>query len=113
MAMRIGFVGLGNMGRPMAANLAAAGHEMIVGDLNRAAVDDFVATHGARPANGLASLARNAEIVITCVPNGKVVSAIALGAEGSEGMVDVMAEGRLFIDKIGRASCRERVCQYV
>src|SRR3546814_12315434 len=82
MAMRIGFVGLGNMGRPMAANLAAAGHEMIVGDLNRAAVDDFVATHGARPANGLASLAPTAEILITCLPNGKVVPAIAHRAPG-------------------------------
>src|SRR3546814_15922878 len=97
MAMRIGFVGLGNMGRPMAANLAAAGHEMIVGDLNRAAVDDFVATPGARPANGLASLPRNAEIVINSVPNGQVVSATPLGTGGSGGLVDVRAGGQPFI----------------
>src|SRR3546814_12699231 len=98
MAMRIGFVGLGNMGRPMSANLAAAGHEMIVSDLNRAAVDDFVATHGARPANGMESLARNAAIVIPCVQNDQVVSAIALGPVGSEGLGTSLAEGSFFID---------------
>ncbi|MDH3704066.1 MAG: NAD(P)-binding domain-containing protein, partial [Alphaproteobacteria bacterium] len=44
--MRVGFIGLGNMGLPMAANLAKAGQDIIVYDLNRGVVDDFVKEHG-------------------------------------------------------------------
>ena len=53
MKMRVGYVGIGNMGGPMAANLARAGNELIIGDLNQAAVDAFTGEHEtARPANG-------------------------------------------------------------
>ena len=55
--MRVGYVGIGNMGGPMAANLARAGNEVIIGDLNQAAVDAFTGEHEtARPANGLAAV---------------------------------------------------------
>ena len=93
--MRIGFIGLGNMGLPMAANLAKAGQELIVFDLNREVVDAFVEEHGARPANGLASVAENADIVITIVPTGKDVERIALGEDG---LIHGMAEGKLLLD---------------
>ena len=43
--MRVGYVGIGNMGGPMAANLARAGNEVIIGDLNQAAVDAFTGEH--------------------------------------------------------------------
>lgn len=96
--MRVGFIGLGNMGLPMAANLARAGQDLIVYDLNRKVVDDFVAEFGASPANGLESVAQNADIVITIVPTGKDVRRIVMGQDGESGLADHMEKGKLFID---------------
>lgn len=96
--MRVGFVGLGNMGLPMAANLARAGQELIVYDLNRKVVDDFVAEFDARPANGLESVARNADIVITIVPTGRDVRRIVMGQDGEAGLADFMEKGQLLVD---------------
>ena len=94
--MRVGYVGIGNMGGPMAANLARAGNEVIIGDLNQAAVDAFTGEHEtARPANGLAAVGQDAEAVFTCLPNGKIVAEAVLGEGGiSEGM----AEGSVLVD---------------
>lgn len=96
--MRVGFIGLGNMGRPMAANLAKAGTDLIVYDIDRAAVDSFVEEHGARPANGLAAVAEQADIVITIVPTGKDVERIVIGEGADDGLLANMAKGKLLID---------------
>lgn len=97
--MKIGYIGLGNMGRPIAANLARAGHEMIVYDLNRDAVDGFVEEFGARPANGLESLAQNSDVVITIVPTGRDVRQIMLGAkDGDDCLINGLDDSKLFID---------------
>ena len=96
--MRIGFIGLGNMGRPMAANLARAGQDLIVYDIERSVVDGFVEEFDARPANGLASLAQNADIIITIVPTGRDVRRIALGEEGSGGLVEGLGNGKVLLD---------------
>ena len=94
--MRVGYVGIGNMGGPMAANLARAGNEVIIGDLNQAAVDAFTGEHEtARPANGLAAVGQDAEAVFTCLPNGKIVAEAVLG-EG--GIAEGMAEGSVLVD---------------
>ncbi|MED6309174.1 MAG: NAD(P)-binding domain-containing protein, partial [Pseudomonadota bacterium] len=96
MSMRVGYVGIGNMGGPMAANLARAGNEVIIGDLNKAAVDAFTGEHEtARPANGLAAVGQDAEAVFTCLPNGKIVAEAVLG-EG--GIAEGMAEGSVLVD---------------
>ncbi len=96
--MRVGFIGLGNMGLPMAANLARAGQELIVYDLNRKVVDDFVAEFDARPANGLESVAQNADIVITIVPTGRDVRRVVMGQDGDAGLADFMEKGKLLLD---------------
>jgi 3-hydroxyisobutyrate dehydrogenase len=97
--MKIGYIGLGNMGRPIAANLARAGHEMIVYDLNREAVDGFVEEFGARPANGLESLAQSADVIITIVPTGRDVRRIALGEHDGDDCLKAGLDGsKLFID---------------
>ena len=96
--MRIGFIGLGNMGRPMAANLARAGQDLIVYDIERSVVDGFVEEFDARPANGLASLAQNADIIITIVPTGRDVRRIALGEDGSDGLVAGLSDGKILLD---------------
>ena len=94
--MRVGYVGIGNMGGPMAANLARAGNEVIIGDLNQAAVDAFTGEHEtARPATGLAAVGQDAVAVFTCLPNGKIVAEAVLG-EG--GIAEGMAEGSVLVD---------------
>ena len=94
--MRVGYVGIGNMGGPMAANLARAGNEVVIGDLNQSAVDAFTTEHEtARPANGLAAVGQEAEAVFTCLPNGKIVAEAVLG-EG--GIAEGMAEGSVLVD---------------
>ena len=94
--MRVGYVGIGNMGGPMAANLARAGNELIIGDLNQAAVDAFTGEHEtARPANGLAAGGQDAEAVFTCLPNGKIVAEAVLGQGG---IAEGMAGGSVLVD---------------
>lgn len=78
---RIGFVGLGNMGGPMARNLAKAGHQVAVFDIVPALVAGCVAA-GATAAASAAEAARGAEIVITMLPAGQHVRDAWLGAGG-------------------------------
>jgi 3-hydroxyisobutyrate dehydrogenase len=78
---RIGFVGLGNMGGPMARNLLKAGHELAVFDIVPAALDRAVEA-GARRAGSAAEAARGAEFVITMLPAGRHVREAWLGEGG-------------------------------
>ncbi len=73
----IGFVGLGNMGAPMAANLVKAGHRVTGYDLNHAAVKALV-TVGGHAAGSPAEAARDAQVVITMLPAGEHVRTVWL-----------------------------------
>jgi 2-hydroxy-3-oxopropionate reductase len=73
----IAFIGLGIMGGPMAAHLVAAGHDVVGHNLSRPAVDRLVAT-GGRAADSTADAVREAEVVITMVPDSPDVEALAL-----------------------------------
>lgn len=94
---RIGFVGLGNMGLPMARNLLRAGHEVRVFDLNpdqvRAALADGAAAAAA--ADGAGDAARAAEVVVTMLPEGRHVRAVY---EGEGGILAAADGGALLID---------------
>jgi 3-hydroxyisobutyrate dehydrogenase len=69
--MKIGFIGLGNMGGPMAANLAKAGHEVTGFDMADVAIDGVtMAASGVEAAKG-------ADVVITMLPNGQILRAVA------------------------------------
>ena len=81
MTKRVGFVGLGVMGRPMAQQLVRAGHLLTVFDLDRAAVDALVAA-GARAAATAREAAHGQEVVITMLPASRHVEAAYLGADG-------------------------------
>jgi 3-hydroxyisobutyrate dehydrogenase len=89
---RIAFLGLGNMGGPMAANLVTAGHEVAGFDPVPAALDRARDT-GVRVAADAHSAVRNAEIVITMFPGGKQVIDAYSG-----GLLAAAAPGTLFID---------------
>src|SRR6476619_5541939 len=78
--MRIGFIGLGNMGSAMAVNLVKAGHEVTVYNRSRAKVD-ALAAEGARPANSIAE-ACGGEVVITMLANDDAVAAATLDEGG-------------------------------
>jgi 2-hydroxy-3-oxopropionate reductase len=91
---RIGFIGLGIMGKPMAANLVAAGYEVTVHNRSRGAVDELVEA-GAKAADGSAAAAAEADVVITMLPDSPDVEAVVLG-EG--GVAEGIRSGALFVD---------------
>ena len=78
---RIGFIGLGNMGLPMAQNLIKAGHQVEGFDVFGAAIDKLKAA-GGRGAGSAAAAAAGAEVVVTMLPSGKEVRDIYLGPFG-------------------------------
>ncbi|MFE1571151.1 NAD(P)-dependent oxidoreductase [Comamonas odontotermitis] len=80
MADRIGFIGLGRMGKSMAANLVKKGFALKVHDLNQTAVNDLTAM-GAEAAS-VADIARDCAIVITMLPSSVEVELLALAADG-------------------------------
>ncbi len=99
--MKIGFIGLGNMGAPMAANLVAAGHQVTGFDLSAPAPD------GVSMAASAAEAATGAEVVITMLPNGAILKAVA----GE--ILPEMAPGAVLLDcsTVDVASAREVASQ--
>jgi 3-hydroxyisobutyrate dehydrogenase len=89
---RIGFIGVGNMGGPMAANLVKAQHQVAAFDLSAAAVDAAV-TAGARKAAGIAEAVGDAEVVVSMLPAGKHVREVYEGT-----VLGAAARGALLID---------------
>ena len=79
--MRVGFIGLGIMGKPMAKNLLKAGYDLVVADLNQEAVAELAAAGAQTAANG-AGVAEACQVVITMVPNSPHVRAAVLGENG-------------------------------
>ena len=90
----IGFIGLGNMGLPMAHNLIKAGHAVSGLDVNRAPVEKLAAAGGAEAANITAAVS-GAEIIITMLPAGAQVREVYLGADG---VLAAAAPNTLLID---------------
>ena len=86
MSMKIGFIGLGNMGAPMATNLAKAGHEVTGFDVAG------TTTEGVRVADSLEAAVAGMDAVITMLPNGSILRQVAAQA------IPHMAQGTLFID---------------
>ena len=78
---KIGFIGLGIMGKPMAKNLLKAGYELVVFDINQDAVKEVVAA-GAKSAPTSKDVASQSEVVITMLPNSPHVKAAVLGENG-------------------------------
>ena len=94
MSERIGFIGLGVMGKPMARNLLARGFDLVVHSRSRGPVNEIVGA-GARAAESPADVARQTAIVITMVPDSPDVEAVL---EGQDGVFSTLARGSLVID---------------
>jgi 2-hydroxy-3-oxopropionate reductase len=94
MGERIGFIGLGVMGKPMAKHLLANGHSLVVHNRSRAAVDELIAA-GAAAAGAPADVARQSDIVITMLPDTPDVEGVITG---SAGVASGLQRGALVID---------------
>ena len=92
--MKVGFIGLGIMGKPMAKNLLAAGYELVVLDTNAAAVAELTAL-GATEAPSPKEVAEQVELVLTMLPNSPHVKTVALGADG---ILEGAHDGLAYID---------------
>jgi len=79
---RIGFVGLGNMGAPMARHLASAGYQLVAADANPAALERFGSTVRCERARSLTELGLRCRLVITMLPDGAAVRQVLLGTDG-------------------------------
>ena len=95
---QIGFIGLGNMGFPMASRLAEAGHTLTVYDIRRDIRTAFLKGRHAREAGSAVEAASQNPFLITMLPDGKAVSTVVLGGEGSGGIIDVLAPGSILVD---------------
>lgn len=77
----IGFIGVGNMGWPMASCLVQAGYEVLVNDSRREVANNFVQQVGGRASDTLRALAESADVVITMLPTSAVVSRVLSGGD--------------------------------
>jgi 3-hydroxyisobutyrate dehydrogenase len=91
---KIGFIGVGNMGGPMARNLMKKGHQVKAFDLSAEALDR-IAKDGAQRAQSVADAARGVDVVVTMVPTGAETRAVYLGEHGIIAAAD---KGTLLID---------------
>ena len=94
MSERIGFIGLGVMGKPMARNLLARGFPLLVHSRSRGPVDELAAA-GADTASSPADVARQAKVILTMVPDSPDVVAVL---EGRDGVFTALQPGTLLID---------------
>ena len=92
---RIGFIGLGNMGAPMARRLVDAGYELVVTDAVPEAVERFAAGSKCERAASPQSIGERCRVVITMLPNGQIVREVLLGANG---LAPRLAPGSVAID---------------
>ena len=90
----IAFIGLGNMGGPMAKNLLAAGHTLQIFDLSPDALND-VAAAGATVAGSAVEACKAADVVVTMLPAGKHVRQVYIG---DDGLLDHLSPGTLCLD---------------
>ncbi len=92
---RIGFIGVGAMGRPMAAKLAGAGYGLVLLDADRARAEAVASELGATAAASGAELAREADVVLTMLPTSAVVAAVL---DGEGGVLSALRPGTLVLE---------------
>lgn len=80
--MKIGFVGLGIMGKPMAKNLLKAGYDVTVTTHKQAVIDEMVAAGAKAAKNAKDEIEQGCDVIITMLPNSPQVKEVALGKDG-------------------------------
>ena len=94
MTMKVGFIGLGIMGKPMSKNLLKAGYSLVVADRNPEAIADVIAA-GAETASTAKAIAEQCDVIITMLPNSPHVKEVALGENG---IIEGAKPGTVLID---------------
>ena len=94
MRMKIGYIGLGIMGKPMARNIMKAGFDVVVHNRSRQSVNELVSI-GAIEANSPADVARQVDVVFTNLPDSPDVELVALGAKG---IIEGVHQGLIYVD---------------
>ncbi|SDJ44287.1 NAD(P)-dependent oxidoreductase [Aliiruegeria lutimaris] len=92
--MKIGFIGLGNVGGKLAGSLLRNGHELVVRDLDATAMAPFVA-RGAAAGDSPAQMARDCELLITCLPSPSACAAVM---EGPDGLLKGLGAGKIWAE---------------
>ena len=92
--MKIGFIGLGIMGKPMSRNLLKAGFELIVYDIDETAVK-IIEKAGAKPASSPKEVAQNSDVIITMLPKASIVKSVL---EDENGILAGIKENSVVID---------------
>lgn len=97
---KIGFVGIGAMGTPMAANLIKAGYKLVIYDADPGRAKAFASTHETGVAENLAELGRNSDVVITMLPDGGIVRRVLCGDDDAlqDCVVADLKPGAIVID---------------
>jgi 2-hydroxy-3-oxopropionate reductase len=95
MPEKVGFVGLGIMGRPMARNLMEAGHELVLYNRTRQKAEELAKESGAGVADSLKEVAESSDVVITMLPGPPEVEEVVAGEEG---VLEGIEEGSLLVD---------------
>ena len=93
--MNIAFLGLGAIGRPMAARIAAAGLPLTVWNRTASRADEFAREHGAQRAATPAEAAREADVIVTCLPTSRDVAGLL---DGPDGLLAGMHQGAALVD---------------
>jgi len=93
--MNVAFLGLGAIGRPMAARIVAGGHSVAVWNRTTERAQSFAAESGARHASTPADAARGAEVVITCLPTSRDVEGLL---DGPDGLLAAIQKGATLVD---------------
>jgi len=92
--MKIGFIGLGNVGGKLAGSLVRNGHDVWVRDLDAALVDEFVA-RGATAATSPRAIGESCDVIVTCLPSPAASAAVA---EGEDGFLAVLRPGQVWME---------------
>lgn len=92
--MKVGFIGLGKMGRPMTINLLKAGFAVAINNRSQGVVQELAA-EGAEPAASPRAVAEAADIVLTCLPTTETVEHVYTGADG---LLPALRPGQILID---------------
>ena len=92
--MKVGFIGLGNVGSKLAGSLLRNKFDLTVRDLNTNLIKDFV-TKGASDANSLKEIAQKVDLIITCLPSPKVCSEVM---ESKDGIINGLAKNKIWLE---------------
>lgn len=103
--MKVGFIGLGIMGRPMAKNLLNAGVELVVSDLNTEAVNELVSL-GAE-AGTYEQIGQKCDIILAILPNGKIVQDVLFGEDG---VSKALTAGKIVCDMSSVTPTESKTC---